>query len=302
MQRLSTKNSFQSPTLTKGSTWQRLAVSTAFAVLLSSTFIFLAALPLRYQRLVFGRNIFIGVGLAITAALASFQQWSWAVVYFGLSLLIGSFREFEEKGAGLFTSSLMAIFTTLGAGYMALKLWAETQSSSVSQMLEGQLSPFVSQLTEMPQFKNSLTLESLIFYLPSGMIISMMLVIFVSLTISGERKRPQPLNRFKAFVLPDWMIWIFIGSLGATFALPQLPELSIIGGNVLSVTLAAYFFQGLAVFTCFLDSLKIYGFWRMLAYFLVFFQLFIFVSGLGILDYWFDFREQLKNKLTSTHI
>ena len=70
--------------------------------------------------------------------------------------------------------------------------------------------------------------------------------------------------------------------------------LTTLGFNLLSVSLAAYFFQGLAVFSKGLDYLRIFGIWRLLAYFLIFFQMFIFISGLGILDFWFDFREHFK--------
>jgi len=135
-------------------------------------------------------------------------------------------------------------------------------------------------------------LQNFLWYLPSGLIITLMLILFVSLTLGRLPRQTKQNQSLLYFKLPDWAIWFFIGGLGATFIPTQGSVLALSAMNVLVITLAAYFFQGLAVFTFFLDRFNIQGLWRLLAYFLVFFQMFVFISGLGILDYWFDFRSQ----------
>lgn len=277
--------------------WGRLAFTSVMGLFLSSTFVFLAALPIRYTRLYFGRGVFVLTGLLGSSALLLMKQWQWAVVYLGLNVLIGSYREMEEKKFSIFLASLVSIGTTTFLFFASLLGAAKWQGLQLSQMLNQHLEPMMTQLKQLPRFQKGLDIHSVIFYLPAGLVVTFMLVTFISLTFSTDlSQRNKNLKAMKAFALPDWMIWLFIASLAGTFSNLGNEVVSLVSVNVFAITVAAYFFQGFAVFACWLDRFKIYGFWRLLAYFIVFFQMFIFVSGLGILDYWFDFRTQLKIK------
>ena len=86
---------------------------------------------------------------------------------------------------------------------------------------------------------------------------------------------------FKMFRLPDWFIWLFIGALGLSNIPVGLELVPVVAKNLLMIFSGAYFFQGLAVFSHFLDRLGIFGFWRWPIYFLITFQLFIFIIGPG---------------------
>ncbi|MCJ8277420.1 MAG: DUF2232 domain-containing protein [Bdellovibrionales bacterium] len=278
--------------------WGKLAFTSVMGLVLSSTFVFLAALPIRYMRLNFGRWVFLATTLLGTGVLLSFEQWQWAMVYACLNLLIGSYRELEERSQGIFTSSLVSIVTTTTLFFGALFALARWQNMAISQLLSQHLEPMMVQLQQLPQFKESVDMNKVIYFLPSGVVITLMLVTFVSLTFFGDyRTRYQNLRKLKAFTLPDFMIWFFILGLGGSFALKEQPLLTTLSVNVFAVTLSAYFFQGLAVFSCLLDRFGIFGLWRVLAYLMVvLLQMFVFICGLGILDYWFDFRSQLQMK------
>lgn len=281
----------------KKENWGKLAFTSVMGLFLSSTFVFLAALPIRYTRLHFGRWVFLITTLIGSCALFAFKQWQWAIVYFCLSLLIGSYRELEEKKLSIFMSALISIGTTTGLFFATLFSIARMQKIQVSQLLNNHLEPMLVQLRGLPQMREGVDINSIVAYLPSGMIITLMIVTFISLTFHNDPfTRKKGIESLKKFTLPDWGIWVFIGSLCGAFALNAHGTYSFIFMNIFAVTLAAYFFQGFAVFSCLLDRFKIFGFWRLLAYFLVFFQMFLFVCGLGILDYWFDFRSQLKVK------
>ncbi len=272
--------------------WSRLAITSLLGLVLSYAFVFLAALPIRYLRLTFGRKTFLLTTIALLGVVVTFGHLDMAISYGSICLLIGFYRELEEKNVSIFFASLFAVLTTMSANIFALMGYARISGSNIQNFMTEKAQPLLLQIQQIPRFQEA-TLESLIWYLPSMFTITLMIVIFVSLTAVNR----LPLSRnqniaVRMFRLPDWMVWVFIASLGGTFVQTTLAWLPLVSMNVLAVTLAGYFFQGLAVFTHFLDRLRIFGFWRMLAYFLVFFQMFIFISGLGILDYWFDFRVQ----------
>lgn len=281
----------------KGRTFSfRWAFTSLMGVALSYAFVFLAALPIRYMRLIYGRRVFLFTSLVCSATLLAFGLWQWSLVYFSLCFLIGVYRELEEKNFSIFIASTVTVLVTAGTNLFAVFGYTRWTGQNMKLLLTEKAEPIHQQLQQMPRFKE-VDLTELVWYIPSGLIITLMVIIFISLTVTRLPNSPRKHLQMRMFRLPDWTIWAFIISLATTFLDLGSTVLSVAGSNVLAITMAAYFFQGLAVFTYFLDRLSIHGFWRLLAYFLVFFQMFIFVSGLGILDYWFDFRfKNLKNK------
>lgn len=266
-------------------------MTSVLGVFLSYAFVFLAALPIRYLRLTFGRKIFLLSTTACASGLLVMGLWQWAIVYLSISSLIGFYRELEESRASVFASALTAIsLTTLLSG-MALFTYTTLSGTGVKSLLLEKATPILEQMQKVPRFQDA-SLQNFLWYLPSGLIITLMLILFVSLTLGRLPRQAKQKQNLVYFRLPDWAIWLFIGSLGATFIPTQGSVLALSAMNVLVITLAAYFFQGFAVCTFFLDRFNIRGLWRLLAYFLIFFQMFIFISGLGILDFWFDFRSQ----------
>lgn len=271
----------------------KLAISSVLGLVLSYTFVVLAVLPIRYLRLQYGRATFWAVVCLGSGSLLLLRQWQWASVYLSLCLLIGTFREFEERRLPLFISGLVSIATaSLGALILLYSFLKITKKQWLNFLTE-KTQPLIEQFRQIPRFEFVET-QHVIGFLPTGLILTLMMVLFLSLAIAPESRMQK--KSLLLFRLPDWMIWAFISSLALTF-LPARDSLeSFVGLNALILCLAAYFFQGLAVFVSFLDRFAIYGFWRMLALFLVFFQMFLFICGLGILDFWIDFRSQFKTK------
>lgn len=266
--------------------WSKWAFTTALGLLLSYVCVFLAVLPIRYLRLVFGRKLFILSSILCFTGLVSFGMWAWAFVYMSPSLLIGFYRELEENRISIFMSAVLSIGTTVMAGLVSFFSYSKMTGRDTESILTGYFTPVMEQFQKSPHFQD-MSFGNFLMYLPSGLIVGLMFVLFISLIcVHGSSNY----NQLKNFRLHDGLIWIFIFSLGLTFISISGPGVSVIATNVFIVTSAAYFFQGLAVFTHFLDRFSIFGFWRFLAYFMVFLQMF-FISGLGVLDYWFDFRS-----------
>ncbi len=274
--------------------WSKWAFTSALGLLLSYILVFLAVLPIRYLRLTFGRKLFILSSILCFAVLISYKLWAWAFIHMSLSLLIGFYRELEENHISIFVSAVLAIATTVMANLVSFFSYSKITNKDTESILIGYFTPLIKQLQKTPHFKE-INFESFLTYLPSGLIISLMFVLFISLAFV-QNSSSNHYNKLKNFRLPDGMIWVFIISLGLTFISVSSLQISIIATNVFIITSSAYFFQGLAVFTHLLDRFSIFGFWRFLAYFVVFLQMF-FISGLGVLDYWLDFRNRKPTSL-----
>ena len=261
----------------------------AMGVALSYVFVFLAALPIRYVRITYGRNLFLFINAIGIAVLGAMGLYEWALFHASLCFLIGAYREFEESHFSLFISAGSALVMTTLFWMAGLYTYSAGQEKGLKVLLLERLEPVKDQIHQVPYLKD-VDLQNFIWFTPAFISVTFMMVLFVSVVIPWRPNSTQSQIQIRMFKLPDWMIWSFIGSLGASFITGGHSLIPILGMNVLIVTLAAYFFQGLAVMTYFLDRMGIYGFWRLLAYFLVFFQMQIFICGLGILDFWFDFR------------
>jgi uncharacterized protein YybS (DUF2232 family) len=97
--------------------------------------------------------------------------------------------------------------------------------------------------------------------------------------------------RFSGWTIPEPFIWFLIGS-SALFLLDN-NVLGAIGLNFLLMTLGAYFFQGLAIIICFLESRNVPVFFWVLIFFVILIQPLLVgvVIGLGVFDTWMDLRK-----------
>ena len=193
--------------------WGTLALNSTLGLVLSSTLFFLAPIPLRYLRLSFGRKAYILSTVLGAGLLIYLQQWQWAATYGLLSFLIGTYSECEENDLSLFQSSIISIgLTSAVAGGV---FYGVTQQLKLTPgvFIRQQLEPMVAQLSQLPQFQAGFDLNSFILYLPSILGISLMIALFVSLTVMTDRQGKKNHQVLKSFRLPDWMIWVFIGSL-----------------------------------------------------------------------------------------
>ncbi len=95
-----------------------------------------------------------------------------------------------------------------------------------------------------------------------------------------------------AWTLPDWLVWLFIGS--AVMFLTGLSVIKEIGMNGLIVTMALYFLQGLAIAAFWSRRLRLPPLVGMLGIVLLLIQpwLVLLLAGVGLFDTWFVFRRQ----------
>ncbi len=106
----------------------------------------------------------------------------------------------------------------------------------------------------------------------------------------------------------DALVWVFgIVALGSF--LEFIPNFwQIIFRNLLGLAALLYFFQGLGVLSAFAFKLRMKSIWRLIWLPILLFQLPYMVCMLGLMDYWFEFREKMmlnikdnKNKTSDKH-
>ena len=99
---------------------------------------------------------------------------------------------------------------------------------------------------------------------------------------------------FLSWRLPDSFVWVALVTAAGNFLEVKPEWLKIASSNAFNIAVMLYFFQGLAVVVSFMNSKKVTAFWRMLAYLLIFTQLFLAVAFLGFVDLWMGFRNRGK--------
>lgn len=108
------------------------------------------------------------------------------------------------------------------------------------------------------------------------------------------------LSPFKTWRLRDECIWVFIISALMTFLFKYAKFQSgyIIGLNLLIIISTVYLVGGLAIANFFFDKWKVFPFVKVLIYVLVFTSpiFLILIIILGLIDFWFDFRNRVVEK------
>ncbi len=98
--------------------------------------------------------------------------------------------------------------------------------------------------------------------------------------------------------LPDGVIWLFIGALLGAFGGFEVRGVEATSVNILNVSFVLFFFQGIAVVAKFFEKLRMGSFWQFVFMLLIVVHLFLFVSLVGLTDYWLDFRTRLNKRTT----
>ena len=132
--------------------------------------------------------------------------------------------------------------------------------------------------------------------LPALLVSALLSTVMLNLALGNwllkkKNRELTPWPDFNEWKLPDPFVWLVVLS-GAIFLLLPQP-LNIVGLNGLIVCSTVYFFQGLAIAASLLNRWSVPRLIRVLIYALIFIQTYgiIFLSFLGLLDVWADFRK-----------
>jgi hypothetical protein len=275
-------------------------------ILTAATFVF-GALPMRLVRRAYGRLPFWTGFVLVSGVLSAFVSHSYGWLVMALAVAVGVYSEVEEHGGSVFTSGFVATLASFGTAALGAAYWLYRTKAHLVDTLRAQLEPVVDRLTSMSSVNSSLTVETLMQQLPSGVLIGIIGALAIALI--GEKRWMtwfglQPLrpliNRVSSFRVPDLFIWITIVTIFGAFYKHGNSLAEVISINALNALAVIFFFQGLAIASQAFRTFKVGPFWRWLWYVVLVLQLFLLVSLVGFADFWLDFRERLTRKPAET--
>ncbi len=275
-----------------------------WAVLMTALTYILGAVSLKMLRRKFGRAGYWALTMLMSGALYAAGFQILGVAFFSLVVLIGVFSELEEMG---FTLMVSAFFTLVINSLLAggsLAIWVYSTGPKWTQVVMNHLETLFKPLMEMnPQVQ--IKYFDMMLVLPSVVLIMWMGALYLAIQLESRliTEGPQSpdesqsmrrqLNQLR---LPDGVVWIFIASLLLAFGGFGNETVQMIGTNVLNVSVVLFFFQGLAVVNRFFESVRMSVIWQSVFMVLIVIYLFLFVSVIGLADYWFDFRSRLAKR------
>ncbi len=286
---------------------------------LSAVFKFVAALPLFYAHMRFGR--FAGLvasatNMAIVWAVMGRSEAAW---FFVLSVVMGAaIAECVKLKIKVELMVLVSIAMMLLASFVLLVSYAQKAHQSPLEVITGVVG------TEVDEFVKSAkkyqessavtnqdleklladpqeTKKNVLQALPSVGLIGLLVMVvmnvllIIRLNIQNVQKRlGLRANFFKRWKTPDHLVW---PTLAVGFCLVvEIPGMSEIALNLFRVLMAIYCIQGLAILGTLMDVWRIKSFLRPLGYFTALTFLLPLVIGLGFFDLWFSFRARFGGK------
>lgn len=255
------------------------------------------AAPLQVLRKQLGGLPYWMIGFGTLAILWGMKAPVLAGLFFVNIFLIGALTELRKlkqlNTALTYVATVVITYISFVGVFSALSYF---QYFDLLAFVSTQIS---TSLSLFPELMGAIQVEELYSQLPSLGLIYLMTALFITLASEkaffkmAEEEAPRR-QMLSSFSVPDSMIWVLIASVLGAFGKLGMPEVQMLALNLFNVMLFAFFFQGLAVVTRYFQVFKVGRFWRALFYFIFIFQLFIFTSVLGVVDYWADFRARFK--------
>jgi hypothetical protein len=286
----------------------RLIFFTAWAVFMTALTYVLGAPSLKVLRRRLGRTQYWAFNTLISMGLYAAQAKMLAVAYFSLVILMGVLEEFEEMGFSLVVGAFFTLLINSLISAGAFALWVSATGPNWSQVILSWLELALKPLTDMnPHFQ--VNMSDLMLQLPSAAIVLWLIAIYVAILLEGrlltgemttdKAKVPSLRPQLGLLRLPDAVVWIFIASLLGAFGGFAPHAIEALSVNVMNVCVLLFFFQGIAVVVKGFEALRVAGLWQIVGLVIAVVYLSLFVSLLGLLDFWLDFRTRLSKRAES---
>lgn len=259
----------------------------------------LGAASLRLLRRKAGRGIYWGLTAAISVGLYVAQFKGLSIAYFSLVLLMGVFDELEELGLSFNLSAFFTLVINSLVGTGAFLFWISMVGTKWSQIV---LNLIEEVLKPIENYNPGLQIKyfDLMLQLPSVVLILWMAAIYLAVLLESrllkENGKFFSVEQLKGFRVPDVVVWAFIAALLGKFGGFAPSTVEAISANALNMSFMLFFFQGIAVVTRSFEKLRMNLIWQTLFTVLIVVYLFLFVSVLGLMDHWFDFRSRLSKR------
>ncbi len=275
-----------------------------FSYLLTALTGFLGAIPLRALRQKIGSLPYWSVIVASSLAFMAVKSYELSISFLCLGIMIGLFYELNQAGRSFISSSLLSVSVTfllfvLGV-FVSESMGVFSWRPFVAENLNNYMELIASRSEADPkEFIQTITVQ-----VPSVLIMILSLGLFSSLAFEKKLakwlQRPvdqKLIHNMYNFRMPDVCIWIgIVATLGSFYQWPENESYNVLKSlstNLFNVFVFLYFFQGLAIISCFFKIFKISLFWRVFWLVFLVLQLFVAVSFLGFTDFWVNFRVKM---------
>lgn len=268
----------------------------------------LGGVSLKVLRHQLGRLGYWLLTAVITGGLFAAHAGPLAVAFLSLVVLMGVFSELEELHLSFLWSSFFTLLLNCLIAGGAMALWVSRVGPKWSTILQSSLETLLQPLT---QINSSLKINyaDLVYQIPSIVLVLWMAAIYLAVLLEGrlnsqegpkkdvmESGFPSMRRQLSDLRMPDAVVWIFILALLGAFGGFDLRGVESISVNILNISFVLFFFQGIAVVARFFEKLKMGSFWQGIFMILIVVHLFLFVSLLGLMDYWLDFRSRFNKR------
>lgn len=275
-----------------------VALMTLWSVIMTALLAFFGGSVLRGLKTFAGSKLYWMAGVLATVVLMLVGQSSLCIAFACMFLIVGTYSELEDMELSEGWSAFWAISIGSLVGAAGVAFWIASHGNGWYETLLGLMETPISQLTKF-QPETSVTAEDLLFQTPAVLVILMMLALYMSVLFENQalklvQAKAVKRRSLKSFKVADLFFWVFLGSVLGSFLQHGNEPLALVSANVLYVTMALYFFQGLAVISTGFVKIRLGLSWQILAYFILITQLLVVVCMVGIADFWFEFRDKWK--------
>jgi hypothetical protein len=256
--------------------------------------------PLRFLRAQIGGARFLFLALAASALLLGLKLPMMALAFLITAAMVLAFSEAADGGFSLGVSASIGLLTgttvLVLAGAFAIRAMGPTWLDLIRNQIDAQ----IARMAEMNFISSTvLTSESVFRQLPSVFFCLLMVGLGTGLILEVPYFRTSSRStgytgRLTDFRVHPAFVWAVIGALLLAFFDFGIEATRSIGINLLNCLAVLFFFQGLAILCRYFEVLRVGTAWRVFWLFVFVTQLFLVLSVVGFVDYWFEFRSRLK--------
>lgn len=278
-----------------------------WAVFMTALTYVLGSVALKVLRHTIGRLGYWSLCATITALLFAAQANPLAIAFLSLVVLIGFFTELEDLHLSFMVSAFFTLLLNSLIAGGAVALWISRVGPKWSQTVQATLESLFKPLVSL-NASLQINYADVMVQLPSVLLILWIVAIYLSVLLESRLNSvdPKPLDggaptmrqQLADLRLPDGVVWLFIGALLGAFGGFDVRGLEAVSVNILNVSFVLFFFQGIAVVAKFFEKLRMGSFWQFVFMLLIVVHLFLFVSLVGLTDYWMDFRTRMNKRTT----
>lgn len=293
--------------LRKGS-YSEISLLSGIAIVMSVVTGIFGTPFLRVIRNVYGSLIFWGLILLFLGGAVALKASWLSVVVGSVWLTTGISLELEKRRVSFLTNTVLSL--TVGLLICSVGLYGVLQELGINN-LDRATEYFKEVVKPMmaPSLKGQLDTEmdyqAIVLQVPSMVFVFLLVSLAFGYLMERRVRHWLRLGKhghvykfnFLKFRAKDGVIWVALfsllfstlGTMGKDFY-----WLGIVGSNFVNIFFIVFLFQGIAILENILMRMKAGVFFRSLSYFIFIGQLFLVLSIVGFLDYWFDIRRRIK--------